>query len=150
MCARDSRNKSYIIGQVSFSPHKYKHKSNHQNINELSKKNSQKFSIVKNGKNTRKPTKQAAMEMSSELASDLHFDSARSADELSKILEELKHEFVCSSCKANLLPPVKTCQNGHKICEKCKMYSNCAKCDLATKRVLHNVELENGRAKVNM
>ena len=88
--------------------------------------------------------------MSSELASDIHFDSARSADESSKILEELKHEFVCSSCKANLLPPVKTCQNGHKICEKCKMYSNCAKCDLATKRVLHNVELENGRAKVNM
>ena len=49
----------------------------------------------------------------------------------------------------SLLGPVKTCQNGHKVCEKCKMYSTCAKCDLATKRVFHNVELENGRAKVN-
>ena len=87
--------------------------------------------------------------MSIDFESDINFNSKPSADRVpNNILEDLKNQFVCGSCKTNLLPPIKKCKKDHNICEKCKMYSTCAVCDIATQKVLRNVELEDGRAKV--
>ena len=87
--------------------------------------------------------------MSFEFESDINSNSKSSADKVPNILEDLKNIFVCNSCKTNILPPIRTCKKGHNICEKCNMYSTCTVCDLATQKVLRNVELENGRAKVS-
>ena len=86
--------------------------------------------------------------MSFEFESDINSNFKSSADNVPNILEDLKNIFVCNSCKTNILPPIRTCKKGHNICEKCNMYSTCTVCDIAIQKVLRNVELENGRAKV--
>ena len=94
-------------------------------------------------------THRNAAAMSIDFEPDINFNSKPSADRVpNNILEDLKNQFVCGSCKTNLLPPIKKCKKDHNICEKCKMYSTCAVCDIATQKVLRNVELEDGRAKV--
>ena len=81
--------------------------------------------------------------MSTEFESDIN-----SSEDVPNILEDLKCQFLCSSCKTDILPPITTCKKGHNICEKCKTYSTCNVCDIAAQKVLRDVELGNGRAKV--
>jgi len=66
-------------------------------------------------------------------------------DDLLRALDEvLLTELKCPRCKTYMVPPIKLCNNGHSVCNKCtETWANCPKCRCYGFSEIRNVALEN-------